>query len=98
MADDIREIAVAGDEGATRLDRVLALRVPDLSRSRLKALILDGKVAVGGATIGDPAYHVGAGDTIRIVVPEAVPPEPAAENIPLDIVFEDDQIIVIIKP
>lgn len=98
MADDIREIAVAGDEGASRLDRVLAIRVPDLSRSRLKALILDGRVAVGGATIGDPAYHVGAGDTIRIVVPEAAPAEPEAEDIPLDIVFEDDQIIVINKP
>ena len=98
MTEDIREIAVAGDEGASRLDRVLALRVPDLSRSRLKALILDGKVAVGGATIGDPAYHVGVGDTIRIVVPEAVSPEPEGENIPLTIVYEDDQIIVIDKP
>ncbi len=98
MTEDIREIAVAGDEGASRLDRVLALRVPDLSRSRLKALILDGKVAVGGATIGDPAYHVGVGDTIRIVVPEPVSPEPTGENIPLTIVYEDDQIIVIDKP
>ena len=49
------EVIVAGDEGSVRLDRVLALRTPDLSRSRLKALILAGHVTVKGAAIRDPA-------------------------------------------
>ncbi len=91
-------VTVAGDEGSTRLDRVLAVRVPDLSRSRLKTLILSGAVAVGTAAMRDPAYHVAAGDTITIDVPEAAPATPAAENIPLTIVFEDDDIIVLDKP
>jgi 23S rRNA pseudouridine1911/1915/1917 synthase len=92
------EVIVDGDEGFGRLDRVLALRRPELSRSRLKALILAGQVAVKGAPIRDPAYHVGKGDTITIDVPQAVAAEPEGEAIALDIVFEDDDIIVINKP
>jgi 23S rRNA pseudouridine1911/1915/1917 synthase len=92
------EVTVAGDEGSARLDRVLAQRTPELSRSRLKALILAGSVTVKGAAVRDPAYHVAKGDTIIIDVPEAAPAEPQAEDIALDIVFEDDDIIVIDKP
>lgn len=91
-------MTVEGDEGSRRLDRVLAVRSPDLSRSRLKALILAGQVSVGANPVRDPAYHVNAGDTITIDVPPAVAAEPEGEDIPLDIVFEDDDIIVINKP
>ncbi len=91
-------MTVAGDEGSRRLDRVLALRSPDLSRSRLKALILAGQVSIGANPVRDPAYHVNAGDTITIDVPPAAAAEPEGEDIPLDIVFEDDDIIVINKP
>jgi 23S rRNA pseudouridine1911/1915/1917 synthase len=92
------EVIVEGDEGFGRLDRVLALRRPELSRSRLKALILDGRVAIMGTPVRDPAYHVAKGDTITIDVPPAVAAEPKAEAIALDIVYEDDDIIVINKP
>ena len=92
------EVTVDGDEGSVRLDRVLAVRLAELSRSRLKALILAGSVTVRDTPIRDPAYHVAKGDTITIDVPEAIPPEPKGEDIALDIVFEDDDIIVIDKP
>jgi 23S rRNA pseudouridine1911/1915/1917 synthase len=92
------EVTVGGDEGSTRLDRVLAVLRPELSRSRLKALILAGSVTARGAPVRDPAYHVTVGDTITIDVPEAAPPEPQGEDIALDIVYEDDDIIVIDKP
>jgi len=92
------EVTVAGDEGSSRLDRVLAARLPELSRSRLKSLILAGQVMVKTAPIRDPAYHVTAGDTIIIDVPEVAPAEPRAEDIALNIVYEDDDIIVIDKP
>jgi 23S rRNA pseudouridine1911/1915/1917 synthase len=92
------QVIVAGDEGSTRLDRVLAVRVAELSRSRLKALILAGQVSIKNAAMRDPAYHVAAGDTITIDVPEAAAAEPAGEDIALDIVYEDDDIIVIDKP
>jgi 23S rRNA pseudouridine1911/1915/1917 synthase len=91
-------VTVAGDEGSVRLDRVLAVRLADLSRSRLKALILAGQVTVKSLPVRDPAYHVTTGDTITIDVPEAVAPEPKGEDIALDIVYEDDDIIVIDKP
>jgi 23S rRNA pseudouridine1911/1915/1917 synthase len=97
------EVTVAGDEGSIRLDRVLAVRLAEMSRSRLKALILAGQVSINSVTVGsapirDPAYHVSAGDTITIDVPQAVAAEPAGEDIALDIVYEDDDIIVIDKP
>jgi 23S rRNA pseudouridine1911/1915/1917 synthase len=92
------EVIVEGSEGSPRLDRVLAARLAELSRSRLKALILDGKVAVKDASVRDPAYHVTAGDTITIDVPAPVAAEPQGEEIALDIAYEDDDIIVIDKP
>src|SRR5579871_5276178 len=92
------QVTVAGNEGSSRLDRVLAAHLADLSRSRLKALILDGKVAIGSAPVRDPAYHVASGDTITIDLPEAIAAEPKAEAIALHIVYEDDDIIVIDKP
>src|SRR5712672_478187 len=77
---------------------MLAVRRPELSRSRPRALIPAGSVTVKSAPVRDPAYHVNAGDTITIDVPEAVPAEPRGENIALDIAYEDDDIIVIDKP
>jgi 23S rRNA pseudouridine1911/1915/1917 synthase len=92
------QVIVTGDEGSNRLDRVLAVRLEALSRSRLKALILAGSVTLKNTPIRDPAYHVASGDTITIDVPLAVAAEPVGEDIALDIVYEDDDIIVIDKP
>lgn len=92
------EVIVEGSEGSPRLDRVLAARLAELSRSRLKALILAGRVAVKSAPVRDPAYHVGRGDTITIDVPEPVAAAPQGEDIALDIVYEDDDLVVIDKP
>ena len=70
----------------------------ELSRTRLKALILDGAVTVGERTVRDPGYRVNAGDTVAVEVPEPEDAEPAGESIPLDIVYEDSEIVVIDKP
>ena len=90
-------IIVAAEQAGQRLDRVLAGGTA-LSRTRLKALILDGAVTIGARTIRDPGYRVNLGETVAVAVPEPEPAEPAGEAIPLDIVFEDDDIIVIDKP
>jgi 23S rRNA pseudouridine1911/1915/1917 synthase len=92
------EVTVEGSEGSPRLDRVLAARLTELSRSRLKALILAGGVTVKTTPVRDPAYHVVPGDTIIIDVPEPVAAEPQGEDIALDVVHEDDDLIVIEKP
>jgi 23S rRNA pseudouridine1911/1915/1917 synthase len=91
------KVVVADGEADGRLDRVLAAHSA-LSRTRLKALILDGAVAIGARTIRDPGYRVNAGDAITVALPEPAPAEPQAETIPLSIVHEDDDIIVINKP
>jgi len=94
-----RRIITAGAPGKSqRLDRVLAGQFEDLSRTRLKALIVAGHVSIGGAPVQDPAYQVKADETIIVEVPPAVPAEPEGENIPLDIVYEDDDLIVLNKP
>ncbi len=88
---------VAGEEAGTRLDRVLAAHTA-LSRTPLKALILDGAVSIGSRTIRDPGHRVNAGDAVAVDVPPPEPAEPEGENIPLDIKYEDADIIVIDKP
>ena len=64
-----KSIVVAAEEAGERLDRVLAAPCRRLSRSRLKALILAGAVALGGRTIRDPSHRVNAGDAIVVEVP-----------------------------
>jgi 23S rRNA pseudouridine1911/1915/1917 synthase len=91
-------LVVAAEEAGERLDRVLAARVAELSRSRHKALILAGRVAIDGATIRDPGHRVNAGATIVLDLPPAEDVAVAPENIPLDVVFEDADLIVIDKP
>ena len=86
----------AGQQG--RLDRFLAAVFPDLSRSRLKDIILGGGVTVGAEVIRDPARKLVPGDVCTVVVPVAVPAVPVPQAIPLDVVFEDDCLIVIDKP
>jgi 23S rRNA pseudouridine1911/1915/1917 synthase len=92
------EISVNTEDKGARLDRFLADRIKELSRTRLKALILEGEVEVSGRTVRDPEYRVNAGDEIALAVPEAAPAKPKAEKIPLDIVYEDKDVIVIDKP
>ena len=69
-----------------------------LSRTRLKALILDGAVTIGGRTIRDPGYRVNAGERVAVAVPEPEPAEPGARASRSTSCYEDDEIIVIDKP
>jgi len=92
------DVVIAGEEAGERLDRVLATRIEALSRSRLKALILEGAVTVNSRTILDPGYRVKSGETVRVAVPAPEPAEPQGEAIPLKVVYEDDDLIVIDKP
>jgi 23S rRNA pseudouridine1911/1915/1917 synthase len=91
-------IRIAPEEVGARLDRVLAAHVAELSRTRLKALIEAGAVAVGGRTIRDPAHRVNSAAAILVDIPEPAPAKPGAEPIPLNVVYEDADIIVIDKP
>ena len=103
MADEtVETVKIAAEEQGQRLDRVLAVRIPALSRSRLKALILYGQVTIQAAiearTIRDPATHVNSGDMVTVTLPVPEQAKPAGEPISLTIVYEDDALIVIDKP
>ncbi len=89
---------VTAARGGGRLDKFLATALPALSRTRLKALIEEGRVSLGAATIADPSYRVKPGDVFTLAVPAPVPAKPRPQEIPLSIVYEDDQVIVIDKP
>ena len=93
-----KSFVVAEPEAGERLDRVLARHVAELSRSRLKALIEAGAVTLDGHTIRDPNHRVNSGAMIAVDVPPPEPAKPAAEAIPLRVIYEDDDIIVIDKP
>lgn len=91
-------LAVPSEAAGERIDRFLAARVDGLSRSRIQALIREGRVRDRRGTIEDPGSRVKQGDTLTIEVPPPEPAEPRPEIMPLDIVWEDDDLIVIDKP
>ncbi|WP_428977919.1 RluA family pseudouridine synthase [Rhodoligotrophos appendicifer] len=95
---DLRRIVVDTAETGERLDRMLVAHCGDLSRSRLKALIEAGRVTADGRKIGEARYRVKSGETIVLDLPPPEPAEPEGENIPLAVIYEDEQIIVIDKP
>ena len=92
------DITAGESDAGQRVDRLLAARLPAFSRSRLKALIEAGRLSSGGETIDEPAYRVKPGQSFAIIVPEAAPPRPLAQAIPLDVVYEDPDLIVVNKP
>jgi len=100
MTDRVRrtELTVAAADKGARLDRYLAQGVSEFSRSRLKALILAGEVTIDSRTIRDPGHRVNFGDTITVTIPPDEPAAPQGEAIPLVVVYEDDDVIVIDKP
>ena len=81
-----------------RLDILLTGRYPDFSRSRIKGLIEAGFVKVNDAVVRKAGAKVEETDAIDVYIPPPVPAEPEAEDIPLDVIFEDDDILVINKP
>jgi len=92
------EVVVDAEMAGGRLDAALAKAHSVLSRSRIKDLILTGAVSIDGKPVSEPKYRLSAGETIILLAPPPEDPEPQAENIPLDILYEDDQLIVINKP
>ncbi len=94
------ETRVTLPEGAPpqRLDRALAQSLPALSRSRIKSLIDGGHVTLAGAPVRDAAVKAKSGQTFAIVIPDPQPAAPRGQDIPLEILFEDEDLIVINKP
>jgi 23S rRNA pseudouridine1911/1915/1917 synthase len=98
LSIDARQ-AVADDAHAGwRLDRFLAAALPDFSRSRLQQLLEVGAVSLGARTIKDANHRVKPGDAFTVTVPPTLPAIPQGQDIPLDVIYEDKDLIVIDKP
>jgi 23S rRNA pseudouridine1911/1915/1917 synthase len=82
-------------QGKYPIESTLPLNFP--SRSRLKALILDGNVTINDKETRDPSLQVKPGDAITLTIPPPTSATPKAQNIPLDVLFEDNHIIIINK-
>ena len=84
-------------DAGTRLDRFLAGEVADLSRSRITALIKDGHVTLDDVVIANPSAKVVAGGEYALTIPPAETAIPEPENIPIDVLYEDSDLIVVNK-
>jgi 23S rRNA pseudouridine1911/1915/1917 synthase len=91
------ELRATGDDAGQRLDHFVVAQVSGFSRSQIQRLIKDGFVTVGGrdAKANSP---VRAGDVVIVRVPPQAPAQPQPENLPLDVLYEDADIIVVNKP
>ncbi|MBI5577053.1 MAG: RluA family pseudouridine synthase [Deltaproteobacteria bacterium] len=92
-----RRIAVPPDKAGERLDRFLAEALPDLSRSRIQQLIVEGHVLVGSAP-ARASFRLKGNEEVTVDVPPPRPADLAPEDLPLRILFQDDHLIVVEKP
>jgi len=92
------EFEVSEEHQGRRLDLFLSIAYPELSRSYLKRLVEEGFVCVEGDVVRKPSRKVRRGERVTLSVPEPEPLEAEPEEIPLEIVYEDEDIAVVIKP
>jgi 23S rRNA pseudouridine1911/1915/1917 synthase len=99
QAPAIRKVLTANEEAAGRMDAFLTEALAgEFSRNRIKSLIEQGEVSVNGKIVKEPKKKVQPGDIFEIGLPEPEDPEPKGEDIPLDVLYEDDDLIVLVKP
>jgi 23S rRNA pseudouridine1911/1915/1917 synthase len=85
-------------EAGQRVDAFLAASLADLSRTRIADLVREGRLLAAGAVIADPSYRVKPGERFLLTVPAPVAAEPLSQDLPLDILFEDAHLLVLVKP
>lgn len=95
--DNTHTYTITQDLDGTRLDKALSGLCDSLSRTRIKTLILEGDVSVNDAIVFDPSSTVHVSDSVIIEMPSLEEAHPKAENIPLDIVYEDQDLLVVNK-
>ena len=97
LAGEERLITVTAEDAGGRLDKVLADRAGELSRGRIQAFLVTGRISLDGKVLTDASARAAAGE-YRLLVPAPVAAEPRPEAIPLTVLFEDAHLIVIDKP
>jgi 23S rRNA pseudouridine1911/1915/1917 synthase len=97
LEGDLLTVELTGEDAGLRLDKILSRRLPDLSRARLQALIAEGRVSREGTPITDGSVRALPGE-YEIAVPPPAPADPEPEAIPLAVLYEDADLIVVDKP
>lgn len=94
----LHTLTVDPSQAGTRLDRWLADRLPEISRSRLQALIEQGALSLGGVAVTDSSRKVRSDEDFALLVPPAAAATPLAQDLDLVVVYEDEDLLVIDKP
>jgi len=97
VALETHRFVVGDEQTGLRIDKALAALSPDFSRSRLQGLIQGGAMQLNGLPCSDTSRKVAKGHVIELTIPPLESAEPSGENIPLDIVYEDEHLLVINK-
>lgn len=90
-------LLVTAEQAGQRLDKALTLLAVEISRARLQQVIKDGGVSLNGAVFTDGSRRVVEGDELALVMPAAKPADPIGQDIPLNVIYEDEHLIVIDK-
>ncbi len=99
LADDGETLTatLTEDEAGDRLDRALTSHFPDLSRARLQALIAEGRLSFNGAVITDGKHKAKPGE-YSLLIPALISATPEPQDLPIEVIFEDEHLIVVNKP
>ena len=97
MSDSVQNLIAEPEDKGTRIDKYLSQELEDVSRSRIQKLLDDGDITVDDKCVKSN-YKLNGTEHITITIPELIVPQILPENIPLNIIYEDDDIIVVNKP
>ena len=92
------QFCIEDEQAGSRIDQLLASFIADISRSFCQKLLEEGGVTVNGALCPSKKYKVKTGDLIEVIVPQPEELQVCPEDIPLDIVYEDEDVLVVNKP
>ena len=97
MDDEVLSFVVP-PEGVDRLDVWLVSMTAGCSRARIQGLMKAGRLSVNGAPVSKAPFRVSPGDVVELSIPPPVPANPEPQDIPIDVIFEDEDILVLNKP
>jgi 23S rRNA pseudouridine1911/1915/1917 synthase len=98
LMSEEREFTVPAEAKGERLDRWLAGEMAPVTRNRVKAMIEDGALSLNGKPLQDPSYRLKGGEALTLITPPVEDAAPKPEAIPLDVLYEDGDLIVLDKP
>ena len=98
MTDKKYKFTVSEEQNLKRVDQFIVEELPTFSRTKISKLIKEGALLINNEPIEERSKKVSFGDEVELSVPEPVPTDLKPQNIPLDVVYEDDDLLVINKP